>query len=273
MNRLAPKVLPGFGITLGFTLTYLGFLVLLPLGALLFQALSNNPFDFFQSAFHPRALSAYWNSFSMAFSAAVLNTFIGLLIAWVLVRYRFFGRRFMDAVIDLPFALPTSVAGFVYSTLYSERGWLGELLGQNGIHLTHTWFLTVLVLLFTGFPFVVRTVQPVLEELDGDLEEAAAILGANRFQTFFNVITPSILPALITGFSLAFARGLGEYGSIVFVSSNLPYRSETGPVLIVSRLEENAINDASAAAIVMLMASFGMLLLINTLQKRRQSNG
>ena len=273
MNRLPPRMLPGFGLTLGFTLTYLGLVVVLPLGALIFQATTTSPLDFLRSAFHPRALSAYWISFITAATAAILNTFVGLLFAWVLVRYQFPGRRFMDALIDLPFALPTSVAGLIYSTLYSEKGWMGEFIGSYGIHLSHSWWLTVMVLLFTGFPFVVRTVQPVLEELDGDLEEAAAILGASRFQTFYKVILPSILPALITGFSLAFARGLGEYGSIVFVSSNLPYRSETGPVLIVSRLKENAINDATATAIMMLIASFGMLLLINALQRRGQTNG
>jgi len=273
MNRLAPRVLPGFGITLGFTLTYLGLIVVLPLCALVFQAFSMSPSGFLQSAFNARAVSAYWVSFSTAVTAAFLNTLIGLLFAWVMVRYQFPGKRLMDAFIDLPFALPTSVAGFVYSTLYSDSGWMGKVFGSLGIHLSHTWILTVMVLLFTGFPFVVRTVQPVLEELDKDLEEAAATLGANRWQTFLWILFPALLPALITGFSLALARGLGEYGSIVFVSSNRPYITESGPVLIVSRLEQNAMADASAAAIVMLLASFVLLLLINWLQRKGRTDG
>lgn len=273
MNRLAPRVLPGFGITLGFTVTYLSLVVVLPLAALIFEASAITPSGFINSAFNPRAMSAYWVSFSTALTAALGNSFIGLLFAWVLVRYQFFGKRFMDALIDLPFALPTSVAGFVYSTLYAEKGWMGQFLGMGGITLSHTWFLTVFVLLFTGFPFVVRTVQPVLEELDRDLEEAAATLGATRFQTFFKILLPSIFPALVTGFSLAFARGLGEYGSIVFVSSNRPYLTESGPVLIVSRLEQNAMSDAAAAALVMLLASFCLLMLINWLQRKGQTDG
>jgi len=273
MNRLAPRVLPGFGITLGFTLTYLGLIVVLPLAALFVEASSLSMSGFLQSAFSQRAVSAYWVSFSTALTAALGNTLIGLLFAWVLVRYNFFGKRVMDAFIDLPFALPTSVAGFIYSTLYSDKGWMGQILGLGGISLSHTWFLTVFVLLFTGFPFVVRTVQPVLDELDKDLEEAAATLGASRLETFVKILLPAIFPAVVTGFSLAFARGLGEYGSIVFVSSNRPYVTESGPVMIVSRLEQNAMPDATAVALVMLTASFCLLMLINWLQRKGQTDG
>ena len=228
----------GFRLSLGYTLTYLSFLVLIPLAACFVKASSLSSGAVPGRRLTERMRSAYLLTSGVLFVAAAVNVFpLGLLVAWVLVRYKFPGRRFVDAVVDLPFALPTAVAGLVYSNLYVPNGWLGQFLVPLGIEGAYSRLGIVLVLIFTGFPFVVRAVQPVLEGLDAELEEAAAILGASRWQTFLRVILPPVVPALLTGFALAFARALGEYGSVVFVSGNMPFKTEIAPVLIVARLE------------------------------------
>lgn len=260
------RVLPGFYPSLGFVVAYLGLLVVVPLGACLLKACSLSPGQFVAAVWTERARAAYALTFGASFVAAVLNVFFGVLIAWVLVRYEFPLKRLFDSVIDLPFALPTAVAGLVYSNLYVANGWLGRFLVPLGIEAAYTRLAVVLVLTFVGLPFVVRAVQPVLEGLDADVEEAAAVLGASRRQTFTRVILPTLTPALATGFVLAFARALGEYGSVVFVSGNMPYRTEIAPVLIVARLEEFAYAEATAIAVVLLGASFALLAVINLLE-------
>jgi sulfate transport system permease protein len=214
-----------------------------------------------------RARAAYLLTFGTSFAAALVNLALGLLLAWVLIRYTFPGKKIVDSLIDLPLALPTAVAGLVYSSLYVEKGWLGQYLVPVGIHGAYSRFAIVLVLVFIGLPFVVRTVQPILEDLDPESEEAAASLGATRWQTFLNVILPTLFPALVTGFALAFARGIGEYGSVVFVSGNMPYKTEIAPILIVARLEEFAYREATAIAVVLLVISFALLVLINLLER------
>jgi sulfate transport system permease protein len=214
-----------------------------------------------------RARAAYLLTFGTAFAAAIVNLFLGLLLAWVLVRYTFPGKKVVDSLVDLPLALPTAVGGLVYSSLYVEKGWLGQYLVPLGIHGAYSRFAIVLVLVFVGLPFVVRTVQPILEDLDPEVEEAGASLGGTRWQTFRNIILPTLYPALITGFALAFARGVGEYGSVVFISGNMPYKTEIAPVLIVARLEEFAYSEATAIAVVLLISSFAMLVLINLLER------
>jgi sulfate transport system permease protein len=226
--------------------------------------------EFLRAAWTPRARAAYWLTFSTSGAAAIIDTVLGLLLAWVLVRYEFYGKRLMDSLVDLPFALPTAVAGLVYSSLYFKTGWLGQFLVPLGIHGAYSEFGIVLVLTFIGLPFVVRTVEPVLESIDAEIEEAAACLGATRGQTFFRVILPSLYPALLTGFTLTYARALGEYGSVVFVSRNKPYESEIAPVLIAARLEEFAYAEATAVAVVMLCCSFILLGFINYLERWSQ---
>ena len=253
MATVDRRVLPGFSLTLGYTVFYLGLLVLLPILALFLRASSLSLADFWGAVWTERARAAYLLTFGAAFAAAVVNLFLGLLLAWVLVRYRFPGKRVVDSLVDLPLALPTAVAGLVYSALYVENGWLGRYLVPLGIEGAYTRFAIVLVLVFVGLPFVVRTVQPILEDLDPESEEASASLGATRWQTFRGVILPTLYPALITGFALAFARGIGEYGSVVFVSGNMPYRTEIAPILIVARLEEFAYGEATAMAAVLLV--------------------
>jgi sulfate transport system permease protein len=262
------KILPGFRLTIGFTLAYLGVLVLVPMAACVVRAADLPVTEFLRAVWSERARAAYWLTLWTSSSAAAANVALGLLVAWVLVRYEFPGKRLFDSLIDLPFALPTAVAGLVFSSLYVENGWLGRFLVPLGIEGAYSRLGIVLVLVFIGLPFVVRTVQPVLEELDADIEEAAATLGATRRQTFFNVLLPSLRSALITGFTLAFARGLGEYGSVVFVSGNIPYETEIAAVLIVSRLEEFAYAEATAVAVVLLAGSLALLGLINVLQRR-----
>lgn len=262
------RVLPGFRLTIGFTLAYLGVLVLVPMAACVVRAADLPVTEFLRAVWSERARAAYWLTLWTSFAAAAANVALGLLVAWVLVRYEFFGKRLFDSLIDLPFALPTAVAGLVFSSLYVESGWIGRYLVPLGIEGAYSRLGIVLVLVFIGLPFVVRTVQPVLEELDADIEEAAATLGATRRQTFFNVLLPSLRPALITGFTLAFARGLGEYGSVVFVSGNIPYETEIAAVLIVSRLEEFAYAEATALAVVLLAGSLALLGVINVLQRR-----
>jgi sulfate transport system permease protein len=267
MQAVNQRVLPGFGLSLGYTLFYLSLLVLLPLAACFLKAASLTPAQFAAAVWTERARAAYALTFGASLTAAVANLFLGLLVAWVLVRYDFPFKRLFDALIDLPFALPTAVAGLVYSNLYVPGGWLGRFLVPLGVEGAYSRLAIVLVLTFTGFPFVVRTVQPVLQGLDAEWEEAAAILGATRWQTFRRVLLPPLLPALLTGFTLALARALGEYGSVVFVSGNMPYKTEIAPVLIVARLEEFAYGEATAIAVVLLTLSFGLLALVNFLER------
>jgi len=261
------RVLPGFSLSLGYTVFYLTVLVLVPIVACISKA-STLTFDqFWAAVWTERTRAAYLLTFGTSLVAAAVNVLLGLLVAWVLVRYRFPGRRLMDSLIDLPLALPTAVGGLVYASLYVRKGWLGRYLVPLGIQAAYTRLAIVLVLVFIGLPFVVRTVQPVLEDLDPEAEEAAASLGAGRGQAFRRVILPPLYPALLTGFALAFARSLGEYGSVVFVSGNMPYKTEIAPVLIVARLQEYAYGEATAIAVVLLAISFAMLVLINLLER------
>lgn len=265
------RVLPGFRLSLSYTLMYLTVLVLVPLGACFVKASSLSFEQFKAAVWTDRAFAAYELTFGASLAAAVVNVFLGLLVAWVLVRYSFPLKRLFDALVDLPFALPTAVAGLVYSNLYVPGGWLGRFLHPLGIDAAYSRLGVVLVLVFTGFPFVVRTVQPVLATLDLELEEAAAILGATRLQTFFRVTLPPLVPSLLTGFALALARALGEYGSVVFISGNMPYKTEIAPVLIVARLEEFAYGEATALAVVLLVMSFALLAVINVLERWSKS--
>jgi sulfate transport system permease protein len=266
MARIRRSVLPGFGLTLGVTVTYLSLLVLFPLAGLFWRSASLGPEAFVAAVASPRALAAYRLSFGAAFAAAAVNVVFGLLVAWVLVRYRFPGRRLFDALVDLPFALPTAVAGITLTTLLAKNGWLGAWLEPLGIEVAYTPLGVTVALVFIGLPFIVRTVQPVLQDLERELEEAAATLGAGRAHTFARVLFPILWPALATGFALAFARGIGEYGSVVFISGNLPMRTEIAPLLIVTQLEQYNEAAATAIAAVLLVTSFGLLLGINALQ-------
>ena len=260
------SVLPGFGLTLGYTLLYLGIIVLVPLSAAFIKTSSLTWEQFWSTVTAPRVLASYKLTFGVSLLAALANVVFGLLVAWVLVRYRFFGRRFVDALVDLPFALPTAVAGIALTTLYAPNGWIGRWFEPLGIKIAFTPIGIWIALTFIGLPFVVRTVQPVLEDLDAELEEAAASLGANRWQTFWRVILPPLYPPLITGFALAFARAIGEYGSVVFISGNMPMKTEITPLLIMTKLEQYDYAGATALAVVMLMLSFFLLLTINVLQ-------
>lgn len=265
------RILPGFHLSLSYTLTYLVILVLVPLGACFFKASMLSWSEFVAAVWTPRTRAAYWLTFAASAVAAAVDTVLGLLLAWVLVRYQFWGRKFLDSLIDLPFALPTAVAGLVYSSLYAKNGWFGQYLVPLGIQGAYSQLAIVLVLSFIGLPFVVRTVQPVLESIDAEVEEAAACLGASRGQTFFRVILPALFPALLTGFTLTFARALGEFGSVTFVSGNMPFKTEIAPVLIVQRLEEFAYAEATAIAVVLLVASFVLLGCINVLERWSQN--
>ena len=260
------SVLPGFGLTLGYTITYLFLIILIPLAGLVWSTAKLGFADFFAIATDSRTLNALRVSFGTAFIAAFVNAIFGVLIAWVLVRYRFPGRRFVDAIVDLPFALPTAVAGIALTALYSNRGWVGALFEPFGIKIAFTPTGIVIALIFIGLPFVVRTVQPVMEEIDRQVEEVAATLGANRFQTITRILLPGLLPAILTGFALAFARGVGEYGSVIFIAGNIPYVSEIAPLLIVIRLEEFNYAGATGIATIMLIISFAMLFVINLIQ-------
>lgn len=262
------RILPGFGLSLGFTGVYLFVLIVVPLIACVIVAASLSPEQFFKAVWNERAQAAYRVTLFSAMQAGLISALIGTLIAWVLVRYEFPGKRIADALVDIPFALPTAVAGLVFSTLYSPNGWLGQCLVPLGVELAYTRPAIVLVMVFIGFPFVVRTLQPILVSLDAEVEDAASLLGANRWQTFRRVILPPILPGIVAGFAMAFARALGEYGSIVFVSSNVPGKSEIAAVLVVNRLEEFKYAEATAVSCVMLGASFLMLLVINVVERR-----
>ncbi len=259
--------MPGFGLTLGFTLFYLSLVVLLPLGGLLVKTATLSWSGFWQAALSERALAAYRLSLGASLVAGLVNALFGLVIAWVLVRYRFAGRALVDALVDLPFALPTAVAGLTLTALYSENGLFGAPLARLHLKVAFAPLGVVVALTFIGLPFVVRTVQPVLEDIDAEVEQAAAVLGASRGQTFRRVIFPSIFPALLSGFTLAFARALGEYGSIVFISGNMPMKTEIVPLLIVTKLEQYDYEGATALAVVMLGASFALLLAVNLLSR------
>jgi sulfate transport system permease protein len=267
MTPASRQVLPGFGLGLGYTLLYLSLLVLLPLAAGVLKAADLSWGEFVAAVWTPRAVAAYKLTFGASVTAAAVNAVIGLAVGWTLVRYEFPFKRLVDALVDVPFALPTAVAGLVYASLYVKDGWLGQFLVPLGFEGAYTRTGIVLVLVFTGFPFVVRTVQPVLEDLDAEVEEAAAVLGADRWQTFRRVILPTLLPPTLTGFTLAFARAVGEYGSVIFISSNMPFESEIAPVLIVARLEEYAYREAAAVAVVLLGVSFLLLIAINLLDR------
>ena len=260
------SVLPGFTPTLGFTLLYLSLIVLIPLSAVFLKTSLLTWHEFWATVTAPRVLASYRLTFGASLLAALLNAFFGLLVAWVLVRYRFPGKRLIDALVDLPFALPTAVAGIALTAVYSSNGWLGSLLEPHGIKVAFTPLGVVVALTFIGLPFVVRTVQPVLEDLEAEAEEAAASLGASRLQTFLKVILPALWPALLTGFSLAFARAVGEYGSVIFIAGNMPMVSEITPLLIITKLEQYDYAGATAIASVMLVISFLLLLAINGLQ-------
>jgi sulfate transport system permease protein len=259
-------VLPGFSLSLGFTLFYLGTIVLIPLLALVIRPFELGWDGFWAAISTPRVLAALRLSFGMSMFAAVIDSVFGFVLAWVLVRYRFPGRGVLDAIIDLPFALPTAVAGIALSTLYAPNGWLGSLLIPYGIRIAYTPWGVLVAMVFIGLPFSVRTLQPVLSEIGAEVEEAAATLGATRLQTIFRVVIPMLTPALLTGAAMAFARGVGEYGSIIFIAGNIPAVSEIAPLLIVTKLEQYDYAGASAIGVVMLAASFIMLLAINGLQ-------
>ncbi|WP_332116334.1 sulfate ABC transporter permease subunit CysT [Azorhizobium caulinodans] len=261
------SVIPGFGLTFGLTVTWLSLIVLIPLAALFLKTTELTLDRFIAVVTGPRTLHALWVSFGISFAAAVVNAVFGTIVVWALVRYDFPGRRLVDAIVDVPFALPTAVAGISLTALYAENGWIGSLLAPLGIKVAFTPLGILVALVFVGLPFVVRTIQPVLADLDKQYEEAAASLGASRFETIWRVVLPTVWPALLTGFSLAFARGIGEYGSVIFIAGNMPNVSEIAPLLIVVRLEEFRYADATAIAVVMLVASFILLLIINRLQQ------
>jgi sulfate/thiosulfate transport system permease protein len=267
MANASRRVLPGYSLSLGYTTFYLSVLVLLPIAAVFFKAGSLTFDEFWRAVWTDRSRAAYALTFGASFVAAVVNLALGLLIAWVLVRYPFPGRRFIDSLVDLPLALPTAVGGLVYASLYVENGWLGRFLVPIGIQGAYSRLGIVLVLIFVGLPFVVRAVQPVLEDLDAETEESASSLGATRWQSFFHVVLPTLFPALITGFALAFARSVGEYGSVVFISGNKPFKTEIAPLLIVARIEENSYGQATAIAVVLLVVSLGLLVAINLLER------
>jgi len=260
------RVLPGFKLTLGFTLFYLGLIVLIPLAAVFWKTSTLTWPQFWHTITMPTAMASYRLTFGASFFAALVNVIFGLVVAWVLVRYEFFGKKIVDALVDLPFALPTAVAGITLASVYSEHGWIGRLLVPLGIKVANTQLGIFIALTFIGLPFIVRTVQPILEDLDPELEEAASSLGANRWQVFTRVILPMLTPALLTGFALAFARALGEYGSVIFIAGNIPMKTQIVAVLIMQELDMFDYPKATALAVVMLVVSFVLLLAINVLQ-------
>ena len=265
-RRSRIRVLPGFKLTLGYTLFYLGLIVLLPLAAVFWKTSSLTWGEFWHTVTLPVAMASYRLTFGASFCAALVNAVFGLLVSWVLVRYDFFGKKLVDAMVDLPFALPTAVAGITLASLYSQSGWIGRWLEPLGIHVANSQLGVFVALTFIGLPFIVRTVQPVLEDLDPELEEAAASLGANRWQIFWRVILPMLAPALLTGFTMAFARALGEYGSVIFIAGNIPLKTQITPVVIMGELDMFDYAKATAIAAVMLVVSFILLLGVNVLQ-------
>jgi sulfate transport system permease protein len=260
------RVLPGFKLTLGFTVFYLSIIVLIPLCAVFWKTSSLTWNEFWQTVTMPTAIASYKLTFGASFCAALVNAFFGLIVAWVLVRYEFFGKKIVDALVDLPFALPTAVAGITLAQLYSGNGWIGRFLEPMGIKVFTTQIGIFVALTFIGLPFIVRTVQPIIEDLDPEIEEAASSLGANRWQVFSRVIFPTLMPALLTGFALAFARALGEYGSVIFIAGNIPLKTQITPVVIMQQLDMFEYAKATAIAVVMLVVSFALLLTINILQ-------
>ena len=262
------RVLPGFRLTLGYTLLYLSLIVLIPLAGVFLKTSTLSWEQFWHTVTALRALASYRLSFGASFLAALTNVFCGVLVAWVLVRYEFFGKKIVDALVDMPFALPTAVAGITLTSLYAPGGWIGGLLAPLGVKVAFTQLGVFIALTFIGLPFIVRTVQPVLEDFDPEIEEAAASLGASRWQTFRRVVLPQLYPAVLTGFSLAFARALGEYGSVVFIAGNMPMKTEITPLLIITKLEQYDYAGATALAVVMLVGSFAILLTVNLLQWR-----
>lgn len=272
-KRASKRVLPGFNLTLGYTLLYLSLIVLIPLSALVFKTFTLTWEQFWVAVASPRVVASYKLTFGASFIAALFNSFFGLLLAWVLVRYPFPGKKIVDALVDLPFALPTAVAGISLTALLADNGWVGSLLEPYGIQLAFNRNGIVIALIFISLPFVVRTVQPVLEDFEKELEEAATCLGASRWQTFRYVIFPSIAPALLTGFAMAFARAVGEYGSVIFIAGNMPMISEITPLIIVGKLEQYDYAGATAVAVVMLVISFVLLLVINALQAWQRRRG
>jgi len=261
------NALPGFGLTMGFTLVYLSVIVLIPIGGLIFKALGMSWAELLRLATTERAMAAYRLTFGASFIAALTNAIFGTILAWVLVRYNFPGRRFVDALVDIPFALPTAVAGLTLANLYSENGWLGQFLVPLGIKGAYSQLGVVIALTFVGLPFVVRTLQPVLEGMEREVEEVAATLGAGRLRTFISVVAPTLFPTVITGFALAFARAVGEYGSVIFISSNIPRKSEIAPLVIITLLEQYEYTGAMALAVVLLTISFSLLIAINLLER------
>jgi sulfate transport system permease protein len=266
--KKSKNVLPGFGLSMGFTIAYLSLIVLIPLAGVFVKTTGLSWSEFWAVITNPRVIAAYRISFTTSFFAAITNLVFGLLVAWVLVRYRFPGKKLIDSLVDLPFALPTAVAGIALTAIYAPNGWVGSILEPLGLKVAYTQLGITIALIFIGIPFVVRTVQPVLQDFEKDTEEAAVMLGAYRWRTFWKVIFPELLPALLTGFTLAFARGIGEYGSVVFISGNMPMRTEIAPLLIMSKLEQFDYKGATAIALVMLIISFLLLLLINFMQWR-----
>ena len=266
MARPPHRVLPGFGLSLGYTLVYLSLLVLLPLGGMVLKTSALGIGEILDIALSERSLAAFRVTFGASLLAATVNAFFGLIVAWILVRYHFPGKRFVDALVDLPFALPTAVAGITLATLYAGNGWLGRWLEPLGFKIAYTPWGIVVALTFVTLPFVVRTLQPVIEDIEPEVEEAAATLGASRWQTFSKILFPAIFPALLTGFAMAFSRAVGEYGSVIFIAGNLPMISEITPLLIISKLEQYDVLGATALAVVMLAISFVLLLGINLLQ-------
>lgn len=261
------NALPGFGLTMGFTLVYLSVIVLIPIGGLIFKALGMSWAELWRLATTERAMAAYRLTFGASFVAALTNAIFGTILAWVLVRYHFPGRRFVDALVDIPFALPTAVAGLTLANLYSGNGWLGQFLVPMGIKGAYSQLGVVIALTFVGLPFVVRTLQPVLEGMEREVEEVAATLGAGRLRTFISVVAPTLFPTIITGFALAFARAVGEYGSVIFISSNIPRKSEIAPLVIITLLEQYEYTGAMALAVVLLTISFSLLIAINLLER------
>jgi sulfate transport system permease protein len=272
-RRGSPSVIPGFGLTLGLTFAWLGLIVLIPLGGLFLKAASLGWTDYVRTIAEPRVIAALQLSFGTSLAAAAVNAVFGTIVAWVLVRYEFPLRRVVDAMVDIPFALPTAVAGIALTALFAPNGWIGALFEPYDIQIAYTPAGITLALIFIGLPFVVRTVQPVLIDLESEIEEAAATLGASRWQTVTQVVLPALLPALLTGFALAFARASGEYGSVIFIAGNLPMVSEIAPLLIVTRLQEFAYAEATAIATVMLIISFLVLLGINMIQRWAENRG
>ncbi|ACT03434.1 MULTISPECIES: sulfate ABC transporter permease subunit CysT [unclassified Paenibacillus] len=267
-KRKSKNVLPGFGLSMGFTIAYLSLIVLIPLAGVFVKTTGLSWNEFWAIITNPRVIASYRISFTTSFFAALTNLVFGLLVAWVLVRYRFPGKKIIDSLVDLPFALPTAVAGIALTAIYAPNGWVGSILAPLGLKVAYTQLGITIALIFIGIPFVVRTVQPVLQDFEKETEEAAVMLGAYRLRTFWKVILPELMPALLTGFALAFARGIGEYGSVVFISGNMPMRTEIAPLLIMTKLEQFDYKGATAIALVMLIVSFLLLLLINFMQWR-----